>query len=124
MHTLALGLRHRKKCTPDVRTTQGGARSTVDLLIGALPAAPVITVKSAAALVGRSEQAVNEAIPPSRRSGRPDPDVRSVAARAFAALDLIDAFTELERRLASPEGDRGTGARSDGRLAAKTDLHL
>jgi hypothetical protein len=39
------------------------ANSAVDLLLGALPGAPVMTVQSAAALIGRSEQAVNEAIP-------------------------------------------------------------
>ena len=81
------------------------ASSAVDRLIEALPGAPVVTVQSAAALIGRSEQAVNEAIP------------RLVAARvlkqttvgrrnrAFEARDLIGAFTDLERRLASPEGD-------------------
>src|SRR5215210_1557130 len=39
------------------------ASSAVDILVNALPGAPVITVQSAATLVGRSEQAVNEAIP-------------------------------------------------------------
>jgi hypothetical protein len=28
--------------------------------------------------------------------------------RAFAAPELLDAFTELERRLASPDGDTGS----------------
>lgn len=37
--------------------------SAASRLVDALPGAPVITVRSAAALTGRSEQAVNEAIP-------------------------------------------------------------
>ena len=39
------------------------ADSAADLLVNALPGAPVITVRSAAALIRRSEQAVNDAIP-------------------------------------------------------------
>ena len=74
-------------------------------LIGALPAAPVLTATTAAELTDRSFQAANQAID------------RLVAAdvlvqvnvgrrnRAFEAPELIDAFTALERQLASPEGD-------------------
>jgi len=32
--------------------------------------------------------------------------------RAFAAAELIDAFTDLERQLASPEGDTKTSSPS------------
>ncbi len=45
------------------------ADSAVDRLINALPGAPMITVHSGAALIGRSEQAVNEAIPRLERAG-------------------------------------------------------
>ena len=36
--------------------------STTDLLLRALPGAPILTVKSAESLVGRSKVAVNEAV--------------------------------------------------------------
>jgi Fic family protein len=81
------------------------ANSAVDILLGALPGAPVITVKSAAALIGRSEQAVNEAIRRLVEAGVLTQTTIGRRNRAFEAPDLIDAFTELERRLASPDGD-------------------
>lgn len=79
--------------------------SAVHLLIGALPGTPVVTVNGGAKLIDRSFPQTNEAIQ------------RLVAAnvlkqisvgkrnRAFEAPDVLVAFTELERRLASPEGD-------------------
>jgi Fic family protein len=81
------------------------ANSAVDLLVGALPGAPVITVQSAATLVDRSEQAVNEAIPRLVDAGVLTQTTVGRRNRAFEALDLINAFTDLERRLASPDGD-------------------
>ena len=89
------------------RTRAGKIRagSAADLLVDVLPGSPVLTVQSAAALINRSEQAVNEAI-------RRLLDARVLAQitvgrrnRAFEAPELIDAFTDLERRLASPDGD-------------------
>ncbi len=86
------------------------AKSAADLLIGALPGAPIVTVNGAAALIGRTYQATNEAID------------RLVAAkilrqvnvgrrnRAFEAPELIRTFTDLERRLASPTGDTRSAA--------------
>jgi Fic family protein len=81
------------------------ADSAAARLIGALPGAPVVTVQSAAALIGRSEQAVNEAI---RRLAKADVLKQTTVGRrnrAFEASELIAAFTDLERQLASPEGD-------------------
>ncbi|WP_250286047.1 Fic family protein [Frankia sp. CiP1_Cm_nod2] len=81
------------------------AGSALDRLLRVLPAAPVLTVRSAAALSGRSVQAANEAV------GRlVEADVlRQVTVgrrnRAFEAADAIEAFTLLERRLASPDGN-------------------
>lgn len=84
--------------------------SSVDLLIGALAAAPVLTTTTAADLIGRSFEATSQAID------------RLVAAkvltqvtigrrnRAFEAPELIEAFTALERQLASPEGDTQASA--------------
>lgn len=81
------------------------ADSAVDRLINALPGAPVVTVQSGAALIGRSEQAVNEAI--RRLEGAEVLEQTNLGRRnrAFEATDLIDAFTDLERQLASPDGD-------------------
>jgi Fic family protein len=81
------------------------ANSAVDILMSALPGAPAITVQSAAALIGRSEQAVNEAIPRLVDAGVLTQTTVGRRNRAFEALDLINAFTDLERRLASPDGD-------------------
>jgi Fic family protein len=91
----------------DWRAAAGTVRrgSAVDLLIGALPGAPVVSVSSAADLIGRSFQATNEAMNRLEAVGV----VRQVNVgrrnRAFEAPAIIDAFTALERQLASPTGD-------------------
>jgi Fic family protein len=81
------------------------AASSVEALLKALPGVPIITVKTAARLIGRSTQAANEAV------GRLV-DARILKQlnlgrrnRAFEAPEVIDAFTDLERRLGSPLGD-------------------
>ncbi len=79
--------------------------SAVDLLITALPGAPIITMSSAASLIGRSEQAVNEALPRLVEADVLRQTTVGRRNRAFEAVELIDAFTDLERQLASPEGD-------------------
>lgn len=79
--------------------------SAVDLLIKALPGAPMITVSSAAALIDRSQQAVNEAVPRLIDAKVLRQTTVGRRNRAFEVVELIDAFTDLERRLASPEGD-------------------
>ncbi|MFL5841935.1 MAG: Fic family protein [Thermoleophilaceae bacterium] len=81
------------------------ANSAVDRLIEALPGAPIVTVQSAAALIERSEQAVNEAIPRLVDARVLKQTTVGRRNRAFEAGDLIRAFTDLERHLASPEGD-------------------
>jgi Fic family protein len=81
------------------------ANSAVDILVRVLPGAPVITVQGAAALIGRSVQAVNEAIPRLVDAGVLTQTTVGRRNRAFEAADLIDAFADLERRLASPDGD-------------------
>jgi len=79
--------------------------SAVLLLIEALPGAPLVTVQSAAALIGRSVQATNEAMAHLQGSGVLKQTTIGRRNRAFEATDVIDAFTTLERRLASPEAD-------------------
>ena len=79
--------------------------STVDLLLAVLPGVPVTTVTTAAPLISRSVQATNEAF---RRLEAAEV-VRQVSVgrrnRAFEVPAIIRAFTDLERRLASPTGD-------------------
>ncbi|RKQ93373.1 Fic family protein [Solirubrobacter pauli] len=79
--------------------------SAVDLLLAALPGAPVITVQSGASLIGRSVQAVNEAIPRLVEAGVLKQTNIGQRNRAFEAAELIDSFTALERQLASPTAD-------------------
>jgi Fic family protein len=81
------------------------ADSATDLLLRALPGAPVITVQRAASLIGRSQQAINHAIPRLLAAGVLKQTTTGRRNRAFEAVDLIDAFTDLERRLAGPDGD-------------------
>ena len=79
--------------------------SAVDLLLGVLPGIPVVTVGTAAEAIRRSFQATNSAVAKLVEAGT----LRSVRVgrrnRAFEAPELIDAFNDLERRLASPQGD-------------------
>jgi hypothetical protein len=65
----------------------------------------VLTVQAAAALIGRSNQATNEAIRQLEAAGVLQQTTVGRRNRAFEAPALIDAFTALERRLASPESD-------------------
>jgi Fic family protein len=79
--------------------------SATELLLGALPGAPIVTVQSAAVLLGRSQQAVNEAIPRLIEAGVLTQTTVGGRNRAFEATELIDSFTALERQLASPDAD-------------------
>jgi hypothetical protein len=84
------------------------ANSGTDLLLRSLPGAPILTVDSAAALIGRTFKPAAEAI-----QRLLDADIlRQVTVgrrnRAFEAPEVIAAFTALERQLASPQGDTRT----------------
>jgi Fic family protein len=89
------------------RTRLDGVRadSASDRLIRALPGAPLITVQSAATLIDRSVQSVNAAIHRLLDAGVLTQTTIGRRNRAFEARALLDAFTDLERQLASPEGD-------------------
>ena len=89
------------------RTRLGGvrAKSAADLLINALPGAPIVTVQSAATLIGRSEQAANQAVARLAAANILSQINVGRRNRAFEASEMIDAFTDLERRLASPQAD-------------------
>lgn len=79
--------------------------SAADLLIDALPGAPVVTVKGAAELIGRTFQATNVAIARLVDVGILKHVKVGRRNRAFEAPELIRQFTDLERQLASPAGD-------------------
>jgi len=81
------------------------ANSATDLLIRALPGIPIFTVQSAAHVVGRSIPAVNQAIARMVEAKVISQSNIGRRNRAFEAAELMRAFTDLERRLASPAGD-------------------
>jgi predicted transcriptional regulator len=82
--------------------------SAVRRLIEALPGAPIVTVQSAAVLTGRSVQATNQAIRQLQAAGVLEQTTVWKRSRVFEATELIDAFTALERQLASPDGNTRT----------------
>jgi Fic family protein len=82
------------------------SKSAIDVLLKKLPGTPIVTVRTAANLLGRSVQAVNEAIPRLVDASILTPITAGKRHRAFEARELITAFTALERRLASPSGNR------------------
>lgn len=84
------------------------ARSAADLLLGVLVGAPVVTVNSAAEMVGRSFIQTNEAIQRLVDAGILKQVTVGRRNRAFEAPEIIAAFAALERQLASPEGDTRT----------------
>ncbi len=79
--------------------------SAADLLLHALPGAPLLTTTTASDLVGRSFQATSQAIDRLVQAGVLKQVTVGRRNRAFEAPELIEAFTALERQLASPERD-------------------
>jgi hypothetical protein len=81
------------------------AKSATDELLRLLGGAPILTIDSASTLLGRTfkpsalaiERLVDAGILRQVTVGRRN--------KAFEAPQVIDAFTALERQLASPEGD-------------------
>ena len=74
-------------------------------LVEILPAVPVVTVAGVARMLGRTFPAANTAVDDLVVLGILKPATKGKRNRAFEAHDIIDAFTALERQLASPEGD-------------------
>jgi len=79
--------------------------SATDLLLLRLPGVPIVTVSSAARLTGRSFTAASDAVTRLADAGILRQLTVGRRNRAFEAPEVIDAFTSLERRLASPSGD-------------------
>jgi len=84
------------------------ARSAADLLLRALPGAPVLTVPGVAMLIGRTFPAANNAVGRLVDAGILKQVTLGRRNRAYEAPEIITAFTDLERRLASPEADTRT----------------
>lgn len=82
--------------------------SAADLLLSALVGAPVVTVNSAAALIGRTYPAANNGVSQLVEAGVLRQVNLGRRNRAYEAPEIIAAFTDLERQLASPEGDTRT----------------
>ena len=79
--------------------------SSADLLLRMLPGTPVLSVRTAMTMLRRSKPQVNQAV-----ARLEEADVLTQVTvgrrnRAFEARDIIDAFADLERQLASPTGD-------------------
>ena len=89
------------------RTLLGSVRrnSATDLLLRSIVGAPVLTVAGAARLIGRSYPQTNAAIERLVEAGVLSQVTVGRRNRAFEASAIIDAFTDLERQLASPDGD-------------------
>jgi Fic family protein len=87
------------------RVGQIRSGSATDLLLRALPGAPILSVGGAAELIGRSFPQASEAVNRLVSAGVLAQISVGKRNRAFEAKDIINAFTDLERQLASPEGD-------------------
>ena len=92
------------------RTQLGSVRknSSADLLIRSIAGAPVLTVGGAAALIGRSYPQANAAIERMVSAGLLSQITVGRRNRAFEAPAIVNAFTDLERQLASPHGETRT----------------
>jgi Fic family protein len=82
--------------------------SSVDLLIRMLAGTPILTVKSAMSMLGRSKPQVNDAVGRLEAAGILKQVTVGRRNRVFEAREVIDAFADLERQLASPAGDTRT----------------
>jgi Fic family protein len=81
------------------------ANSATDVLLHSLPGAPILTVHSAEALIERTFKPTHAAIERLVEAGILRPITITRRNRAYEAPEIIEAFTALERQLASPAGD-------------------
>lgn len=100
--TMTAGWRHR---LGTVRANSG-----IDRLLQVLPGAPVVSVDSASALIGRSKARTTDAVNALAEAGiLRQRNVGKQRYRVFEATDVLGLFTGLERALASPTGDTASG---------------
>lgn len=88
------------------------ADSSLDRLLWALPGIPVFTVRTVEELIGRSFEAANQSVARLVEAGIATQTALGRRNRAFEVPELIDAFIDLERTLASPAGDTRAAAPS------------
>ena len=79
--------------------------SSAEALIVELPAHPFVTVATAQKFLGRSKQAVNEAIAVLADKGVLHPITLAKRNRAWEARELFDLINDVERELATPTDD-------------------
>ncbi len=79
--------------------------SSAEALIIQLPAHPIVTVATAQKLLGRSKQAVNEAIAALADKGILRAITLAKRNRAWEARELFDLINDVERELATPYDD-------------------
>jgi Fic family protein len=79
--------------------------SSAEALIVELPAHPIVTVATAQKFLGRSKQAVNEAIASLAENGVLHATTPAKRNRAWEARDLFDLIDDFERELATPTDD-------------------
>lgn len=79
--------------------------SAVAELLERLPGTPIVTVNGVAALIGRSVTAANDAIERFVQAGILSQLTFGRRNRAWEAAEILDAFTDFERTLASPADD-------------------
>ena len=89
------------------RDRAGRARrhSSAEALIVELPAHPVVTVATALKVIGRSKQAVNEALACLADKGVLHPVTPAKRNRAWEARELFDLINDAERELATPSDE-------------------
>ncbi len=77
--------------------------SATDLLLSALPGIPILTFETAAEAIGRSSARTNDAVNQLQSCGVLRQSTIGRRNRVFEVVDLLDAITRFERRLASPD---------------------
>jgi Fic family protein len=88
-----------------VRAGRPRRHSSAEALIVELPAHPIVTVATAQKFLGRSKQAVNEAIAVLAEKGVLHAITLAKRNRAWEARDLFDLINDFERELATPSDD-------------------
>jgi hypothetical protein len=97
--------------TAQWRTQLGRIRadSGIDRLLRILPGAPVLSVESASALIGRSKARTTDAVNALADAGiLRQRNVGKQRYRVFEATAVLGLFNGLERALASPTGNTAT----------------
>ena len=80
--------------------------SGIGRLLRALPGAPIVTVRSVETLIGRTRARANDAVNALVDAGvLVQQNIGRQRYRVFEAPRVMELFTALERRLASPNGD-------------------